>query len=116
MRSNIEGAILSDNTILNGNRIGMLVQTLGGTFAIPPDAPHVLALDPGGAGREVNLPASPQKGDFFIVINTADAAEVITIEDSASVALVPPLTPTQNETAVVFYTGTAWRGFVAIGV
>lgn len=115
MRSNIEGANLNDNTLRNGNRWGVLNQTLGGTFAVPADAPHVLALDPGGANRDVTLPASPQLGDFFWLINMADAAEVITVKDSGGSGLTPACTPTQNEAAFIFYTGAAWRAVVALG-
>lgn len=117
-RSNIEGAALWDNLLMQGNRFGSLSQTLGGNLTLSGKSPHLLFLDPGGAGRNVLLPASPKIGDFYIIVNTADAAEVLTIQTSAGGALTPPLTPTQNETAVVFYSGATlgWRGFVAIGV
>jgi hypothetical protein len=114
MRSNIEGSIIAEALLLNGNRFGVSAQTLTGTTAIPPDAPHVLAWDPGGGAREVNLPASPQTGDWFFIINTADAAEVITLEDSASAALTPACTFTQNEVCFVVYTGAGWRFFVGV--
>jgi len=114
MRSNLDAAVIADCLMLNGNRLGTSIQTLTGTTAIPPDAPHVLAWDPGGGAREVNLPASPQSGDFYIIVNTADAAEVITLEDSASAALTPACTFTQNEVCFVVYTGAAWRFFVGV--
>lgn len=106
-----------DNVIKSGNRLGVLEQTLTGTFSVPSDAPHVLALDPGGAARTVKLPASPQKGDFYVLINTADAAEVITVQDSDGNALVPACTPTQSETAFIFYINATlgWRSTVALG-
>lgn len=114
MRSNIDGAFLFDNVLMAGNRLGVLKKTLTGTYAIPADAPHILALDPGGGAREVNLPASPSEGDFFIIKNTADAAEVITLEDSGSTALTPACTFTQNEVCFVFYAGGAWHFFVGV--
>lgn len=118
MRSNLDGATLQDNLILSENRYGVGNQTLTGTYAIPPGAEHIQALDPGGASRNVTLPASPQIGDWFLIINTADAAEIITVQTSAGGALTPPITPTQNESAFVVYTGATlgWRGYVAIGV
>lgn len=118
MRSNLEGAIISNCTILNGNRQGVLSQTLTATFAVPPDAPHTLLLDPGGAARNVTLPANPQVGDWYEIWNTADAAEVITVQTSAGGALTPAITPTQSEVAKVIYTGATlgWRGAVSIGV
>jgi hypothetical protein len=118
MRSNIEGVLLSDSTFLSGNRMGVLEQTLTGTLQLTADLPHVLALDPGGANRTVKMPASPQKGDWYWLINTADAAEIITVQDSAAAALVPPCTPTQNESSLLVYINATlgWRQFVAIGV
>jgi hypothetical protein len=118
MRSNIEGCIFSDSTILSGNRMGVLEQTLTGTLQLTADLPHVLALDPGGSARTVKMPATPQKGDWYWLINTADAAEIITVQDSAGVALTPACTPTQNESAFLVYINATlgWRQFVAIGV
>ena len=65
------------------------------------------ALDPGGAGRSVVLPAAATvPGELLFVSNTADAAEVLTISaDSATV-----VTPTQGETAMLFCTGVKWFG------
>lgn len=104
-----------DCLLRGGNRLGVNVQTLGATLQIGENGPHVHFLDPGGAARDVELPASPQKGDFYLIFNTADALEVITVKDSAGGALTPAITPTQSECAVVVYSGTAWRGFVALG-
>jgi hypothetical protein len=116
MRSEIDGTKIMNTILLNGNRLGANSQTLGAGLALAADAPHLQFLDPGGSARNVDLPASPQRGDFFIIVNMADAAEVITVRTSAGAGLTPALTPTQSETAVVFYDGTNWRGFVAIGV
>lgn len=116
MRSNIEDAIISHSLLTKGLRLGVEVQTLTGTYALGADCNPVQALDPGGAGRTVKLPPSPQRGDIVIIINTADAAEVITVQDADGNGLTPAITPTQNETAICIYTGTAWRGLVAIGV
>lgn len=65
------------------------------------------ALDPGGAGRTVTLPnAADAPGEMLWIANTADAAEVLTIQADA----VTVVTPTQAETAVLFSTGTKWYG------
>ena len=118
MRSLLEGTSILNTTLLSGNRLGVMALTLAATFAVPVDAPHVLVLGTGGAGRNVTLPANPQIGDWFLIINAATAAEVITVQTSAGGALTPPITPTQNEIALVVYTGATlgWRGMVAIGV
>lgn len=67
------------------------------------------AFDPGGAGRDVALPAaSRSKGAVVYVANTADAAEVLSVKDGATTVV----TPTQNEAAVVWCDGTSWFGLV----
>lgn len=118
MRINLEDGTVTGQKWLRGNRYGVSFQTLTGTTSVPTNAPHVLAWDPGGAGRTVKLPASPAIGDWFYIMNMADAAEVITVQDSAAVALTPATTPTQSETAFVIYINATlgWRSFVAIGV
>lgn len=116
MRSQLEGADVSNCLMMEGNRFGAVAYTLAATFAIPANSPSVLFLDPGGAGRNVTLPASPKLGQWYRIYNTADAAEVLTIQDSAGGALTPAITPTQSEMAFVIWNGSAWRGHVAIGV
>ena len=116
-RGLIEAAEIRDALVNVGNRFGVLNLTLGADFVIPTDAPHILALDPGGAARNVRLPASPQVGDWFLIVNTADAAEVITVQTSAGAGLTPATTPAQSESAFVVYINATlgWRSFVAIG-
>jgi hypothetical protein len=115
MRSNIDGSEIINAILKGGNRLGVAVHTLAAAHVLGADAPHVQFLDPGGSARNVDLPASPQKGDFFLIFNTADAAEVITVRDNAGAGLTPAITPTQSECALVVYNGSAWRGFVALG-
>lgn len=114
----LEGTDIYDVIFRQGFRQGLSNQTLTGTYALAANAPPLLFLDPGGAARIVKMPPSPKLGQMHIIVNTADAAEIITIQDAAAVALVPPITPTQNETAVLYWSGATlgWRGFVAIGV
>ncbi len=118
MRSRIDDADMRGNILRHANRFGVSFQTLAGTYAVPSGSPHVQALDPGGAARNVTLPASPKIGDWFLIMNMADAAEIITVQTSAGVGLTPACTPTQNETAFVVYINATlgWRNFVAIGV
>lgn len=85
--------------------------TLAGNLTLTPDHPPLIFADPGGAGRTITLPAeADSEGLFFIIMNTADALEVLTIEDDTPTTVV---TPTQDECAVVFCDGTTWQGFVA---
>lgn len=67
---------------------------------------NMLRIDPGGSARIVVLPAEEgNAGAWFEVLNTADAAEAITINDDAA-GLVVALA--QNEKVRVVCDGTAW--------
>ena len=56
------------------------------------------------------LPAEAiSKGEVYIIHNSADAAEVLTIKDDGAGTIC---TPTQAEAAIVWCDGVAWRGFV----
>lgn len=68
------------------------------------------AFDPGGAGRNVDLPVEAGcAGSVVFISNEADAAEVLTIRTAAGATLV---TPAQNEAAILWCNGTAWFGLV----
>lgn len=86
------------------------VQTLTGTTVLQKDSPMVQFLDPGGAARNVDLPAeADSEGLVFIIVNTADAAEIITVRDDGGGTIA---TPTQNEMCMVACSGAVWRGMV----
>jgi len=93
------------------NGTGVNTETLAGDKVLVfGDAP-VQALDPGGAGRNIDLPAvTGLEGEVFIIENTADAAEILTIRLTGGGATV--CTPTQNETAIVYCRNGAWKGIV----
>ena len=91
-----------------------LVQTLTGTTVIPADAPSLMALDPGGGARNVDMAAvtaAGMEGKVWIIANAADAAEVITVRSSAAATIV---TLTQNECAIIFVVGGVWFGYVMV--
>lgn len=90
---------------------GVNTETLAGAkVLVAGDAP-LQHLDPGGAGRNLDLPAvTGMAGSTFIIKNTADAAEILTIRLTGGGATV--CTPTQNETAIVYCDGTTWHGIV----
>lgn len=67
-------------------------------------------FDPGGAGRTVTLPAVAQsEGVVLYIANTADAAEILTIQNAAAATIV---TPTQAEACVLWCDGVRWYGMV----
>lgn len=77
---------------------------------------YILVLDPGGAARNVDLPATSAAlaGQEFKIINSADAAEALTVRLTAGGATVA--TVDQNEHAVLTcFSATAgsWVGMVS---
>lgn len=86
-----------------------LIQTLTGTFVVGADMPSLLVLDPGGAARNVDMPAEEaagMEGKLWVVVNNADALEVITLRNDAAGTIG---TLTQNETAMLLVAGGAWK-------
>lgn len=114
-QSNIEGGTFR-NFIAKQMKLENRTFTLAADLTLTALDPPLLFLDPGGSARNVDLPAEADSaGLMFILVNTADAAEIITVRDDASSGLTPAITPTQSETAFLFCDGTTWRGTVALG-
>lgn len=87
-------------------------ETLSGTRTITAaevKESTIFVFDPGGAGRNVDIPAASaaNAGSFLVIANAADAAEVLTVREGGSTTVV---TPTQAETAILFSTGSKWYG------
>ncbi len=101
-RMNLEDVRVWDPILEKGVKGGVMIQTLAGTMALDRDSPHICAIDPGGATRVVTLPTN-EKGLWWIIINTADAAEDLTINDPAATTRG---TISQNEIAIVVMDGT----------
>lgn len=77
---------------------------------------YYLALDPGGAARNVDLPATSAAlaGQSVTIINTADAAESLTVRLTGGGATVATID--QNEHAIfTCFSATAgsWVGMVS---
>lgn len=104
MRLNIlDGRISGALEILTKRRV--LKQALGAALTLTTAHPNRLVLDPGGAARNVTLPAEAS-GLWFEITNSADAAENLTIlEDAGSVtqAIVGP-----GQTITLWSDGTSW--------
>lgn len=81
-------------------------ETLAGNATLTTASARYQRLDPGGAGRDVTLPAeADSKGLAFLILNTADAAEDLTVKDDGASTVV---TISQNEAALVVCNGTSW--------
>ncbi len=89
------------------------VETLSGNRTMTTaeaDEQNIWAFDPGGGARTLTLPAEADcTGYVLFIANTADAAEILTIQDDTPATVC---TPTQNESAIVWCDGTAWHGLV----
>ena len=110
-------------------------ETLSGAKTLAVTDAKFQFLDPGGSGRNVDLPDmrtlttdinsegtgdagtdryADTQGGFFVISNTADAAEVITVRGwNGSTTTGTIMTPTQDETAVCYWTG-ATNGWIGI--
>ncbi len=86
-------------------------RTLSGTLTLTTADARFQVLDPGGAGRNVVLPAetSMAGGEPFVIVNAADAAETLTVQDNDATTTV--LTVAQNFGAYFFSTGAGWVAF-----
>jgi len=86
-------------------------ETLSGTRTLTVaevSAAHIFHFDPGGAGRNLDLPAAAScSGLVLFIANKADAAEVLTIRDATTATVC---TPAQNESAIVWCDGVTWDG------
>lgn len=115
MRSRVDDAEMRGNILRHANRFGVSSIAIAATYAIPSGAPHIQVIDPTSTNRTVTLPATPKKGDFFIIINKGTGTAVLTVQDSAGTALSPACTPTISEIAWVFWDGSKWWNSVGLG-
>lgn len=111
-RSTIEDAsVYRANNHANKGSNGVF--TMGATVTLTEAAPDILAYDPGGAARNLDLYAisATNVGRVHFISNEADAAETLTVRNSAAGTVVAIA---QNKSAIVWSTllpaGTyAWR-------
>lgn len=83
---------------------GVRIATLAGAVTLDATSSWFQFLDPGGAHRDVTLPAEVD-GMCFWIFNRADAAENLVIKDDAAATVG---TINQSEGAIVAYDGSAW--------
>lgn len=85
---------------------GLAVRTLTGTLTLVVTDKFVQRLDPGGSARNVDLPAEADSTSLsFLIINTADDAELITVRDdaAATIGTIP-----RYGSALLTCDGTTW--------
>ena len=105
----IEGATLGQELAYILGAFDANTEDLAGTKTLTDADIPVQYLNPDGSGRDVNLPAEAAANHIFIIVNTADAAEDLTIKDDSPATII---TVGQNEAGVVVSDGTDWKGFV----
>lgn len=103
-RVTLEDNELFDPRLMKGVKGGVHIETLAGAKTIDRDMAFMAFIDPGGATRVVTLPAA-ERGLAWLIVNTADAIEDLTINNPAAATRG---TISQNECAWVFSDGTAW--------
>lgn len=86
-------------------------ETLSGNKTMARSDSPVQFLDPGGANRNVDLPAE-EEGLVYIISNEADmGSEDLTVREDTGMTTV--VTVSQNEVAIVVSDGTGWAAMVA---
>lgn len=91
---------------------GYAVEVLAAARTLTAEDAQFLGLDPGGAHRDVILPAEGASlGDWFVIRNDADAAENLVVRNSADDATIA--TVGQGTWAMVVCNGVAWSKFLS---
>jgi hypothetical protein len=87
---------------------GYNAQTATGDITLTAGDDMIQAIDPGGSARNVVLPDLGSTGQGKAVVdNTADAAEVLTLQDAAN-GNATVATPTQNQSAICVFSEGKW--------
>lgn len=99
-------------------RARVLTETLTGArvlTAAEVAANYILALDPGGASRNVDLPATTTlAGHQVKIVNTADAAETLTVRLTGGGATVATIDQNEHAELTCFSsTAGSWVGSVS---
>lgn len=101
---NPEGHAQFASHVIEKDSVGDM--TLTGALTLTRQYRKKLRIDPGGAGRTITLPAEEtSNGLEFEILNTADAAELLTVENDAAATVVEIA---QNEKATVVCDGSSW--------
>lgn len=104
--SRADHGILPDGFAKFANKDMLYVATLDAALTLDDTYPSLLKLDPGGANRNVTLPAiATSEGVFLWIVNAADAAENLVVKNAAADTIG---TINQNEEGIFFCDGSSW--------
>lgn len=87
-------------------------ETLAATKSLTLNDARHQVLDPGGAGRTVNLP-SETAGAEVIIQNAADASEDLTIKEDTSTTTI--VVASQDEDVYITSDGSGWTAILSKG-
>jgi len=106
-RANLARSAMSPYTLTLTGETDIVGAGVAGSALVIPLESDLLLLDPGGAGRVVVLQLDPSahRGTEITIVNTADAAEDLTIEYPENTTI---LTISQSETGRVVAGDSAW--------
>lgn len=117
-KANLEGGTISDAIWRQGFKCAVASYSGSGSgvaATLGLKTPPIVNIDPNGGASTVTFPAeaAASKGLFFFITNTADAAEGLTFKKSdAATNWSPSVDIGQNESAIVWCDGAAWKGGV----
>lgn len=96
--------------VREGFKLGTYTFDAGGAEAtLAATYPPVIRCDPGGGAIDLLLPAeADSEGLVFVIFNTADAAEAITVKEDSDTTTIISLA--QGEVGLVHCDGTSWLG------
>jgi len=113
-RTEVGDTSIFNSKVQRGLKLESLtIELAADNYPITANHPPVLLIDP-TTNRDVLLPAinAQTAGLTFIIFNTGEAGEAITVKDSTDTALSPSVVIQGNEGAVVTNNGVAWKGIV----
>lgn len=107
--NNPAGKVNKAGDTMTGNLILKTVEaTLTGTYTITENLGQCFSLNPNGAGRDVLLPPDPSIGLSVSIYNSGSAGNVLTVKDSAGVAITNGLVANGITLQFTFLTG-GWK-------
>jgi len=102
-----DACFVSDRHSLQIRTLG--VQTMTGDLVLTLLHRNRQRLDPGGAGRNIDLPdAASSDGAWFEFTNDADAAESLTVRESVADGSATIVSVAQNRRSRVYCEAGAW--------
>ena len=111
MRPTLEDAEAFGIKVMTGLKLAHNGETLTAEKTLTTGDASLQVFDPGGASRDVLLPAeADSEGLVFLIKNTADAAENLVVKEDSDTTTIG--TVAQNEAGLFFCDGTTWYSLI----